>query len=107
MKTMVAGCALVMVVILAGGCGTSQQGENPVSQPTRDLSVVLAAHAPTWMAMAGVVGVAEGLDGQDKPCLRIYVIKLTPELKAQLPDHVEGYPVEIEESGKIEPMDRK
>lgn len=63
---------------------------------------VLAAHTDSLMAVDGVTGVGQALcDGQ--PCLRIYVLARTPELDARLPDEVEGYPVELVETGQVRP----
>ncbi|MBW2647058.1 MAG: hypothetical protein JRE23_12970 [Deltaproteobacteria bacterium] len=52
------------------------------------------------MSLPGVVGTAQGLC-DNKPCIKIYVIKRTPELDEKIPDILEGYPVIIEETGEI------
>lgn len=78
-----------------------------MDQPTRDISAVLADHAPVWMRIPGVTMVAEGKTEDGRDCLRIFVETLTPQLRSRLPEVVEGYPVEVEESGEIRPLDRK
>jgi len=52
------------------------------------------------------VGVAVGLaaDGRT-PCLKVLVVERTPELEARVPRTLEGRPVELEESGRLRPLD--
>lgn len=66
----------------------------------KNIAAVQADHEAELMALPGVVGVAVG-ESEGKPCLLVYVEQLTPELKAKLPADLEGYKVEIEESGPI------
>lgn len=73
-------------------------------RPLRALSDVLRDHAPRLMALPGVVGVAEAALPDGRPCLRIYVERLTPELAAELPRTLEGWPVDVEESGAFQAM---
>lgn len=57
------------------------------------------------MGMPGVVGVAQGLcDG--KPCIKVFVVKATPALVKAISASVEGYPVDIEETGELRPFAR-
>lgn len=71
-----------------------------------EINKTLEAHAPEIMARPGVVGIAVGLmkDGTT-PCLRVMVVKLTPELEAELPDTLDGHPVVIDETGVIRPLE--
>lgn len=55
------------------------------------------------MSLPGVVGTAQGRC-DNKPCIKIYVIKRTPELDEKIPDILEGYPVIIEETGEIKAL---
>jgi hypothetical protein len=52
------------------------------------------------MSLPGVVGTAQGLC-DDKPCIKVYVIKKTSELAKEIPDIIEGYRIMIEETGEI------
>jgi hypothetical protein len=53
------------------------------------------------MSVAGVVGTAEGrCAGQ--PCILVLVERLTPALRQAIPSQLEGIPVEIRETGRIE-----
>ena len=57
------------------------------------------------MAIPGVTGIYAGLLPDDKtPCLKVMVVKITEELKKQIPQSLEGYPVVLEESGIIRPL---
>lgn len=61
---------------------------------------VLKEHTAKLMSLPGVTGTAQGLC-DDKPCIKVYVIKKTPELEQKIPETIEGYPVMIEETGEI------
>lgn len=66
---------------------------------------VMNAHADRLMAVPGVAAVAVGELPGGAPCIRIYVVEKTPEHERLIPSEIEGYPVEIEESGEIRPME--
>jgi hypothetical protein len=57
------------------------------------------------MSLPGVVGAAVGECG-GKPCIRLLVVRKTAELMQKIPAMLEGYPVVVEETGPIGPMDR-
>ncbi len=50
------------------------------------------------MSIPGVVGTGEGREN-GKPCIRIFVSKLTPDLRRKIPERIDGYPVSIRETG--------
>lgn len=70
--------------------------EKPIAQ-------VLKEHTDRLMALPGVVGTAQGLCGQ-YPCLKIYVTQLTEELRRKIPQRLEGYQVDIEETGEFKAL---
>lgn len=73
--------------------------------PKRDINLVLRDHDKELIAIPGVVGVYIGLrEDQKTPCLRVMVVKETKDLKRALPKSLEGYEVELEETGNIRPM---
>lgn len=47
-----------------------------------------------------VVGTAQGIC-DSKPCLKVYVKRMSPEVCGQIPAMIDGYPVIIEETGEI------
>jgi hypothetical protein len=72
-----------------------ETGSGP--QPSRSIETVKAAWEEQLMARPGVMGVGIGLteDGQEK-CIKVYVNSKASALAAQIPNDIEGYPVEIE-----------
>ncbi len=73
--------------------------------PKRDINAVLRAHDKELMAIPGVVGVYVGLQADQKtPCLRVMAMKKTRELQQAVPKSLEGYKVEVDETGAIRPM---
>lgn len=61
---------------------------------------VLARHADSLMAVPGVVGVGQG-EVNGRPSVQVLVIEETAELRRLLPASLEGYPVQIVETGVI------
>lgn len=74
--------------------------------PEKTIEEVLKKYTPELMSKPGVVGMGQSLcDGQ--PCIKVFVAKETPELKREIPETLEGYPVVIKESGKFQALPRK
>jgi hypothetical protein len=61
---------------------------------------ILKRHTGELMSISGVVGIGAG-KSQGKPCIMVFVVERDSELLKQLPDNIEGYPVQVEESGKF------
>jgi len=61
---------------------------------------VLKRHTDELMAVPGVVGVAEG-ESHGKPCIRVFVVDSHSEALKHLPENIEGYLLNIEESGEF------
>lgn len=68
------------------------------------VAAVLKRHTPRLMSVPGVVGTAEAQCG-GKPCIKVYVKKKSPDVSAQIPAEIEGYPVTIQETGEIRPLE--
>jgi hypothetical protein len=70
----------------------------------KPIEEVLREHTDSLMALPGVVGTAQGLcDGQ--PCIKVFIVKKTPELLRQIPAEIEGYTVAAEETGEIRALE--
>ncbi len=67
------------------------------------LADVLKEHTKELMALPGVVGTALGLCDH-QPCIKVYVVQRTPALDQKILDRLTGYPVQIEETGRIEAL---
>lgn len=75
-------------------------------EPQKAIAAALREHTPRLMALPGVVSVAEGrYDGS--PCIRVLVIRKTRELLEQIPPAIEGYAVQIDESGEVRARNQK
>jgi hypothetical protein len=100
-KTYTLSLALI-VAFQVGNCAKSKQqdtqGEMTVAG--KSIEVVLKEHTDEMMGIPGVVGTGQGLC-QNKPCIKVFVVKKTPELQKRVPAVLEGYPVELEETGEI------
>jgi hypothetical protein len=101
--------ALCALFFLLCGChaGPELTSDGEHQMPKRDINAVLSDHDKELMAIPGVVGVYVGLQGDQKTsCLRVMVVKKTKDLQRALPKTLEGYKVELEETGIIRPMKR-
>ena len=67
---------------------------------TRPIADVLCEHTNSWMALPGVVGTAQG-EQDGKPCIMVLVVELTDDLRAQIPNELDGYTIVISETGEI------
>jgi hypothetical protein len=106
-RTVLALSALVLLAALTGAaCRSGTDGKERPPMPARDIQTVQEAHAPTLMALDGVVGVAIGETDDRTPCVVIYVREMTKALRTKLPTSLEGYPVRVEVSGEIRPLGR-
>lgn len=98
---------LTLAFVLASGYGLAcassgggQRGQEAMSQ--RSIEEVLRDRTPEWMSVPGVVGTGIG-KCDDQPCIRVMVAKKTPEILDKIPSKVEGYVVDIVETGVFRP----
>ena len=92
---------IILAVASATGAGNPTAppgGENIMVSKT--FQEVLQEHSRQLMAINGVVGTGQGVCG-GKPCIIVFVVKNTPEIKKKIPEILQGYPVMIEETGPI------
>jgi hypothetical protein len=73
-------------------------GRTPMA--AEPIEAVLKQRTRELMSIPGVVGTAQGVCN-DRPCIKVYVTKETPELAQKIPQIIDGYPVVIEETGEI------
>ena len=98
---------LILVLAPGSGCYKNSKTETPPQDKMarRDINAVLRDHDDALMAIEGVVGVAVGLLEDGKTiCLKVLVVWETPELVRRIPSSLEGYPVVVEETGVIRPL---
>jgi hypothetical protein len=100
--------AIAAAAIMLGACheraatplsgGAPSHEEQSVNHPP--ISEVLARHTPRLLSVDGVTGTGEGADG-GQPIVVVFVVEDTRELRARLPQSLEGYPVVLRASGKV------
>ncbi len=71
--------------------------------PRRNIKEVLKKHTAELMEVPGVAGVAEG-ESQGKPCIRVFVLERNSEFLKRIPSTLEGYPIQVEESGEFQAL---
>jgi hypothetical protein len=81
----------------AGSAGGQKVAAKTIEQ-------VLDSHTAKWMSVPGVAGTAIG-ESDGRPCIKILVFRKTEELKKKIPSRVEGFPVILEEVGKVRALD--
>lgn len=86
-----------MMLLPLAGCSSPK--ERTLSPPT--VTQVLERHTAQLMSVAGVVGTAEG-ECAGHPCILVLVERVTPALRRAIPPELEGIPVEIRETGRVE-----
>ncbi len=101
---------ILMVLFIAPGCTEqsrkSESAENRDTMAARAIEEVLSDYTDKWMALPGVIGTGIG-EQNGKPCLKVFVIKMTDGLKRAIPAQVEGFPVVIEATGEFKALDNK
>ena len=107
---MVAPRYLAVVVALflstTATCGEPTAVNEPTKQPMpeKTISQVLDQHTDSIMSLPGVVGTGQG-ECSGRPCITVLVVEKTPEVLGQIPSAIEGYMVEVRESGEIKARD--
>jgi len=100
-----AHAALVVAIAVIGVACLSRTGQkgDPTSM-RRPIEAVQSSHTDSLMRIQGVVGTAIGLcDGT--PCIKVLVVRATPELRRAIPDSLEGYRVILDETGTVRAQD--
>ena len=80
--------------------------DNAVQMPSRPLEEVLKEHTDELMSITGVVGTAQGICNNN-PCIKVFVIEITKDIDQRIPDEIDGYPVEVEETGEFKTLPEK
>lgn len=72
----------------------------------RDINDVLRAHDRELLAIPGVVGVyVSALEDGKTPCLKVMVVAKSAEVEKAVPKAIERFPVIIEVTGEIKPLE--
>ena len=102
-KMILMSICVIFFAIGIGGCGNKavENGQGEEAMPSKTIEEVLKEHTEELMYIPGVVGTGEGLCN-DKPCIKVFVLKFTTELEQKILNILEGYHVEVEETGGFE-----
>ena len=100
----VAGAALLFFIVAACGEQDTQATPNREPLPTKTIEQVLDEHSDSLMALSGVVGVGQG-ECSREPCIKVFVVEKTSDLLRRIPSAIEGYPVEVTETGEFRALD--
>ncbi len=90
--------SIVSVILVAAFAATACREGAEMQTSIQD---VKAQHEAELMAMPGVVSVGIGLDDQGNHVIVVGVDQDRPEIRAQVPKTVDGYPVRVEVVGKM------
>ena len=102
--TRLAACVLLAVGAAAGAQPGRAGQEERAPMPDKTIAAVLETHSPRLMSLPGVVGVGEGRCA-GAPCVKVLVLEKTPELVERIGVVIEGYKVEVVETGEIRALD--
>jgi hypothetical protein len=93
--------SLLVLLFFTSGCSqnkdTSDMNKKPISQ-------IFEEQEANWLSIPGVQGFYEGTGENDQTVIVIMVDSLTDKIRESLPDSLEGYKVQIEETGVIKPL---
>ena len=105
-KAFLAAVLLLWLVVGAIACGQPSAEAVPEEKPLveKPIEQVLQEHTDSLMALPGVVGTALGLCA-DEPCIRVFVVEATEELLKQIPEEIEGYAVDVQQTGEFKALD--
>ena len=91
---------------MTGSFRFEMMAEDKSPSPGRDINEVLRAHDKELLAIPGVVGVYVGVleDGKTS-CLKVMLAQKSAEAERAVPKTLEGYPVVLEVTGEIRPLE--
>ena len=71
----------------------------------KTIEQVLRDSTDSLMSLPGVVGVGQG-ECSGEPCIKVFVTSSTTEVLARVPSTLDGYVVEVQETGEFRALDR-
>jgi len=80
---------------------TTQKVEGETQMTTLTIEQVQKKYQDQIMTIPGVVGIGIGAKA-GKKIIKVMVVKKDSTIQRQVPEELEGFPVEIEETGKIQ-----
>ena len=107
-KVVIFSIGMIVLVSCFVGCGKKNVNDRGgrIKMAAKTIEEVLEENTGRWMSISGVVGTAIG-EFKGKPCIKILVVKKTPELTGKIPSTIEGFPVIIKQTGEIRALDQR
>ena len=105
-KTLVSMVGLLWFIAAVVACDQLEieAGQGERQMPEKSIEEVLKENTDSLMSLPGVVETAQG-ECSGQPCIRVFVVKKTPDLLKEIPSELEGYPVAVDETGEIQALD--
>lgn len=93
----------ILIFIFLSACTKKTLDDGESDMPKYSIEEVLKKHSVRLMAIPRVVGVGQGLcDGKD--CIKVFVEAKSQELERRISTEIDGYTVDLVESGEIKPL---
>ena len=99
---------LLILLLATITCGPKGGLDKQEGSRTNGMTIeaALKRHTDNLMAIPGVVGTAIG-QCDAKPCIMVLVVKKSPDLMQKIPQQLDGFPVIVNETGSIRPLEKK
>jgi hypothetical protein len=99
-------CVLWIVFLAGQAAGYEEQVVTEKGMSGKAVGEVLRKQTDELLSLPGVVGTGQGLcDGL--PCIKVYVVKETPELEQEIHRLLDPCPLSIEETGRFRSLPNK
>ena len=108
MKILVLAICVFVITLVIMGCssyGSDVREKELSTLPGKTIEQVLKDNTSKWMDIQGIEGTAIGLCN-DQPCIKIFTSIQPEEIQTMIPAALEGYPVVIEYTGSIRPLNQ-
>lgn len=97
---------MFLMTLFIWQCNSSNKNSSNTTMNKPSLKEVISRHSDEIMSVPGVVGIYEGETKEGKRCIKVMAEDDTTGLSKKIPKSLEGYPVIIEVTGKIKPMNQ-
>lgn len=98
-------CAIIVAIMSCSSYGSNVREKELSTVPGKTIEQVLKDNTSKWMAIQGIEGAAIGVCN-DQPCIKIFTSIQPEEIQSMIPAALEGYPVVIEYTGSIRPLNQ-
>lgn len=103
MDTQYIRMVILSIILLLGFTKTDLGYPGEVTMSGKSIEEVLKEHAGELMSIPGVLGAAQGLCN-NSPCIKVFVAEKTKDIEQRIPDELDGYTVDVEQTGKFKAL---